>query len=105
MRQINTNAFAGKGDAAWNDGQLWWLGGGNTSLLSMTHAVVKLYYNGSDKISNINVKDSYMTGIVGATWTHKSGSATASGGLNAKYSARYVVYWYFCSWLLCWCFF
>lgn len=86
MRQINTNALAGKGGAAWYDGEVWWWGGGNTSLLSMTHAVVKFYYNGSDKISNITVKDSYMTGIVGATWTHRSGSATALGGLNAKYS-------------------
>lgn len=37
--------------------------------------------------------------IVGATWTHRSGSATALGGLNAKYS------WYFYSGLPCWCFF
>lgn len=37
-------------------------------------------------MSNISVKNSYMTGIVGATWTHRRGSATALGGMDAKYS-------------------
>lgn len=88
MRQIDTNAIARKGGAggSWYDGEVWWWGGGNTSLLSLTHAVVKFYYNGTDTISNITVKDSYMTGIVGAKWTHRRGSATALGGLDAKYS-------------------
>lgn len=27
-----------------------------------------------------------MTGLVGATWTHRSGTGTALGGMDTKYS-------------------
>ena len=54
-------------------------------MLGITHAEVKYYYDGSD-ISNITVKNSYMTGLVGAKWTHRRGSATPLGGKDAKYS-------------------
>lgn len=85
MQQIDTDKLA-KSGAGWYNGTVWWWGGGNTSLLSLTNAEVKFYYNGSGKMSNISVKNSYMTGIVGATWTHRRGSATALGGMDAKYS-------------------
>lgn len=85
IQQGDTNALANSG-AGWYDGVVWWWGGGNTSLLSETNAEINFYYNGSGTMSNITVNDSYMTGIVGATWTHRRGSATALGGMDAKYS-------------------
>jgi len=81
----STNALV-KSNAGWYNSVVWWWGGGNTSLLSVTNAEVKFYYNGFGTISDITVNNSYMTGIVGATWTHRRGSATALGGMDAKYS-------------------
>lgn len=69
----------------WKEGTVYWWGGGNTSLLSLTNAVIRHYYR-NGQISNITVKDSYMTGIVGATWTHRSGKGTPLGGRSAKFS-------------------
>ena len=84
LKQINDNALLRR-SGGWYDSEVWWWGGGNTSLLGITHAEVKYYYDGSD-ISNITVKNSYMTGLVGAKWTHRRGSATPLGGKDAKYS-------------------
>lgn len=69
----------------WKVGTAYWWGGGNTSLLSLTNAVIRFYYS-NGQISNISVTDSYMTGIVGAKWTHRRGSGTALGGTSAKFS-------------------
>lgn len=85
MQQIETIALA-KSSAGWCNGVVWWWGGGNTSLLSLTNAEVTFYYDGVGTMSKITVNDSYMTGIVGATWTHRRGSATELGGMDAKYS-------------------
>lgn len=93
MQQIDANALVRSG-AGWYDGEVWWWGGGNTSLLSTTHAEVEFYYNGSGTMSNITVNNSYMNGVVGAIWTHRRGSATALGGLDAKYSVTGT--WYIC---------
>lgn len=75
-------------DSGWYTTTVWWWGGGNTSLLSYTNAETKFYYNnsGDGSISNITISNSYMTGIVGATWTHRSGTGTALGGMDAQYS-------------------
>jgi hypothetical protein len=85
QEQIATNVLTSS-SAGWYNGTVWWWGGGNTSLLSLTNAEVGFYYNGVGTMSNISVNNSYMTGIVGATWEHRSGSATALGGMDAKYS-------------------
>lgn len=74
-----------KVDNGWKEGTVSWWGGGNTSLLSMTNAMIRHYYKNGN-ISDITVKDSYMTGIVGATWTHRSGKATALGGTSIQVS-------------------
>lgn len=74
-----------KASNGWKEGTVYWWGGGNTSLLSLTNAMIRHYYS-NGQISNITIKDSYMTGIVGATWTHRSGSGTPLGGTNAKFS-------------------
>jgi hypothetical protein len=84
QEQIATNVLTSS--AGWYNGTVWWWGGGNTSLLSVTNAEVRFYYNGTGTMSNISVNNSYMTGIVGATWEHRSGNATALGGMNARYS-------------------
>jgi hypothetical protein len=47
--------------------------------------MIKFYYR-NGQISKITVKDSYMTGIVGATWTHRRGSGSPLGGTKAKFS-------------------
>ena len=69
----------------WKIGKAYWWGGGNTSLFSLTNALIKFYYS-NGQISNISVTDSYMTGIVGASWTHRYGSGAALGGTSAKFS-------------------
>ena len=74
-----------RASAGWKEGTVYWWGGGNTSLFSLTNARIKHYYS-NGQISNISVTDSYMTGIVGATWTHRYGSGTALGGTSAKFS-------------------
>ncbi|AEE90568.1 conserved exported protein of unknown function [Tepidanaerobacter acetatoxydans Re1] len=78
----NHTTRANTANTGWYTNTCWWWGGGNTSLLSRTNAEVRFYYN-NGVASNISVTDSYMTGIVGATWTHRSGSATSKGGINA----------------------
>lgn len=80
---VDTKAIAPR--AGWHYNTVYWWGGGNTSLLSLTNAEIKFYYNNSS-VSNISVSNSYMTGIVGATWTHRYGSGTPVGGKNAKFS-------------------
>ncbi|MDE6847698.1 MAG: hypothetical protein K2J99_18270 [Lachnospiraceae bacterium] len=82
---VDTKSPARSNPAGWYTTTVWWWGGGNTSLLSNTNAEIKFYYNGSD-VSNISVTNSYMTGIVGATWTHRSGTGTPLGGKDAKFS-------------------
>jgi len=37
-------------------------------------------------VSNIEVLDSWMTGIIGASWTHRYGSASPTGGTRARVS-------------------
>lgn len=74
-----------KVENGWKEGTVSWWGGGNTSLLSMTNAMIRHYYKNGN-ISNITVNDSYMTGIVGATWTHRSGKGTALGGTSIQIS-------------------
>ncbi|MCF0131494.1 MAG: hypothetical protein HUJ71_07175 [Pseudobutyrivibrio sp.] len=69
----------------WKEGTVSWWGGGNTSLLSLTNAMIRHYYSNGN-ISKITVQDSYMTGIVGATWTHRRGTGTAIGGTKVKIS-------------------
>ncbi len=69
----------------WKEGTVSWWGGGNTSLFSLTNAMIRHYYS-NGQISNISVINSYMTGIVGATWTHRRGLGTALGGTSAKFS-------------------
>lgn len=69
----------------WKEGTVSWWGGGNTSLFSLTNAMIRHYYSNGN-ISNITVQDSYMTGIVGATWTHRRGTGTALGGTDVKIS-------------------
>lgn len=54
-------------------------------MLSLINAMIRHYYSNGE-ISNITVQDSYMTGIVGATWTHRRGSGTPLGGMSAKFS-------------------
>lgn len=71
--------------SGWYSNDVSWWGGGNTSLLSKTHAKIGFYYNNST-VSDISVNDSYMTGIVGATWTHRYGSGTPLDGKKAKFS-------------------
>ena len=74
-----------KASNGWKEGTVYWWGGGNTSLLSLTNAEIRHYYS-NGQISNITVKNSYMTGIVGATWTHRSGTGTPLGGTSARFS-------------------
>ncbi len=69
----------------WKEGTVSWWGGGNTSLFSLTNAMIRHYYS-NGQISSISVINSYMTGIVGATWTHRRGLGTALGGTSAKFS-------------------
>ena len=69
----------------WKEGTVYWWGGGTTSLFSLTNLMIKFYYR-NGQISKITVKDSYMTGIVGATWTHRRGSGSPLGGTKAKFS-------------------
>ena len=69
----------------WKEGKVFWWGGGNTSLFSLTNLMIKFYYR-NGQISKITVKDSYMTGIVSATWTHRRGSGNPLGGTKAKFS-------------------
>ncbi|WP_313527699.1 hypothetical protein [Anaerotignum sp.] len=85
--QFNAATLAKK-NSGWYTSTVWWWGGGNTSLLSLTNAEIKYYYSnsGGGKVSNITVNNSYMTGIVGATWTHRRGTGTALGGMDTKYS-------------------
>ena len=71
--------------AGWHYNTVYWWGGGNSSLLSMTNAEIKFYYNNSS-VSKISVSNSYMTGLYGATWTHRYGSGTPVGGKKAKFS-------------------
>lgn len=82
---IDTESPARSNPAGWYTTTVWWWGGGNTSLLSNTNAEIKFYYNSSD-VSNISVTNSYMTGIVGATWTHRRGTGTPLGGKDAEFS-------------------
>ena len=82
---VETESFARSNSAGWHTNTVWWWGGGNTSLLSYTNADIKFYFNGSD-VSDISVTDSYMTGIVGATWTHRRGTGTPLGGKDAEFS-------------------
>lgn len=79
------NADLTRASNGWKEGTVRWWGGGNTSLLSLTNAMIRHYYSNGN-ISSITVSDSYMTGIVGATWTHRRGSGTALGGTSAKFS-------------------
>ena len=51
----------------------------------MTNAEIRFYYS-NGVASYISVSNSYMTGLVGASWTHKSGTATSKGGTNAVIS-------------------
>lgn len=69
----------------WKEGKVFWWGGGNTSLFSLTNLMIKFYYR-NGQISKITVNNSYMTGVVGATWTHRRGSGTPLGGTKAKFS-------------------
>lgn len=69
----------------WYTNTVSWWGGGNTSLFSMTNAEIRFYYS-NGVASYIAVSNSYMTGLVGASWTHKSGTATSKGGTNAVIS-------------------
>ena len=69
----------------WKIGKAYWWGGGNTSLFSLTNVSIKFYYS-NGQISNISVTDSYMTGIVGASWTHRYGSGAALRATSAKFS-------------------
>jgi hypothetical protein len=69
----------------WKEGEVFWWGGGNTSLFSLTNLMIKFYYR-NGQISKITVNNSYMTGVVGATWTHRRGSGTPLGGTKAKFS-------------------
>ena len=57
-------------------------------MLSRTNAQIRFYYSnsGGGRVSNITVNNSYMTGLVGATWTHRSGYGTALGVMNTIYS-------------------
>ena len=82
---VETESLARSNSAGWHTNTVWWWGGGNTSLLSYTNAEIKFYFNGSD-VSDISVTDSYMTGIVGATWTHRRGTGTPLGGKDAEFS-------------------
>lgn len=87
--QLNMESCAASMDATYRDGTYnttvkWW-GGGNTSLLSMTNAAIQYDYH-RGRVSKIIVKDSYMRGITGASWTHRSGSGIPLGGMNTRYS-------------------
>lgn len=75
-------------DSGWWTTTVWWWGGGNNSLFGVTNAETEFYYSNSNggQISNITVTDSYMTGIVGASWTHRHGSGTPLGGMDAEFS-------------------
>ncbi|MCM1100227.1 MAG: hypothetical protein NC079_00235 [Clostridium sp.] len=69
----------------WYTNTVSWWGGGNTSLFSMTNADLRFKYS-NGVASNISVTNSYMSGLVGAEWTHKSGYATSKGGVKAEIS-------------------
>lgn len=78
------NAYALRSVSTIENTVSWW-GGGNTSLLSMTNARIRFSINQQHTVvSNISVLDSWMSGIVGATWTHRRGSAIPTGGTKAK---------------------
>lgn len=83
--RIGLNAYSG-----YRNTTVSWWGGGNTSIASLTNAEIQYYYTDSNggTVSNITVKNSYMTGLYGATWTHLSGTGTALGGMRTKYSVK-----------------
>lgn len=87
QNQLQTPVIANvmESRSGWHSNTVKWWGGGNTSLLSFTNAEINFYY-GNGRVSNITVKNSYMTGIVGATWTHRHGTGTSTGGKNATFS-------------------
>ena len=77
-----------RANTGWYNTTVWWWGGGNTSIASLTNAEITFYYNsnGGGSVSNITLHNSYVTGIVAATWTHRRGTGTALGGMDTKYS-------------------
>lgn len=81
----NQSYSLSKSNTGWYTNNVYWWGGGNTSLLSMTNADIRFYHK-NGVVSKISVEDSYMTGIYGATWTHRRGTGTPVGGTNAKFS-------------------
>lgn len=83
--QFNMGSLAAiRRDGTYNTTVSWW-GGGNTSLLSRTNVEIT-YTIKRGRVSHIDVHDSYMTGIVGASWTHKSGYGMPKGGMDTEYS-------------------
>lgn len=78
------NAYALQSVSTIENTVSWW-GGGTTSLLSMTNARIRFSINQQHTVvSNISVLDSWMSGIVGATWTHRNGTGVPTGGTKAK---------------------
>lgn len=87
QNQLRPESLA-RANSGWYTTTVWWWGNGSNSILAVTNAEIRFYYNssGGGTVSNITVNNSYMTGIVAASWTHRSGTGTALGGMDTKYS-------------------